>query len=186
MDDILQQDDPRVHEIALECDFEDVALSFEIKTLKNVLDSSKLSGIAATQIGLMKRIVIVRNKRLLDNEDAVNEADFEEIILINPEILSRSEGTEDFYEGCGSVEHGEVFGLVNRPKKIVVEAQYPNGEQFKIKAKGFLARVIQHECDHLDGIIFTDKLVPGTTLLPKTEYLALREKERLDKKSSLS
>ncbi len=61
------------------------------------------------------------------------------------------------YEGCGSVAYAKLFAPVRRPEKIIIEASDANGNQFKLKAEGFLSRVIQHEYDHLDGIEFTEK-----------------------------
>lgn len=100
-------------------------------------------GLAAPQIGVSKRIVVV------DIGDNLFE-------MINPEILS-SEGEQTSREGCLSVP--ETVGLVKRAKKIVVAYTNRDGEELQIEAENLLARAIQHEIDHLDGILFTDKAV---------------------------
>lgn len=88
----------------------------------------------------------------------------DDIILINPKITQKSSETELDWEGCLSVP--DRYGLVERYKKIKITAKDLNGNKLKIKAEGFFARTIQHETDHLDGVLFTSKVV-GKTLTQK-------------------
>ena len=81
----------------------------------------------------------------------------EDYVLINPKIVSTSKETEIDYEGCLSVPN--VYGKVARYKKIKVDALDVSGERIKIKAQDFFARTIQHEIDHLEGILFTDRVI---------------------------
>jgi len=74
-------------------------------------------------------------------------------IFINPEITARSTETGTIYEGCGSVSGPGSFGAVSRPKEITVSAWDELGRKFELRCDGLLARAIQHECDHLDGIL---------------------------------
>ncbi|HNX29006.1 MAG TPA: peptide deformylase [Syntrophomonadaceae bacterium] len=98
-------------------------------------------GLAAIQIGVPKRMIVV------DPGDNYIE-------LINPVILSR-EGEKKASEGCLSVP-GKV-GLVNRAQKVTVKALNRAGEEFTVEAEDLFARVLQHEIDHLEGILFIDK-----------------------------
>jgi len=102
-------------------------------------------GLAAPQIGQWFRIII-----------AQPNPEEEPLVLINPQIEKTSRRKETMEEGCLSL-HG-ISGLVERPTKIVLEAIDINGQIIKIKAKGLLARIIQHEIDHLDGILIVDKI----------------------------
>lgn len=134
----------------------------EIKDLaKNLLDTAlsqtdpEAAGLAAPQIGVSKRVCLVR-KFTIDPNDPKVEV-IKNFILINPKITSRSSSTDIRYEACLSIP--EIFGKVQRNKQCKVEALNENGEKVKIKAKGLFARIIQHEVDHLDGILFTSKTI---------------------------
>ncbi len=118
------------------------------------LDNEGGIGLAAPQLGIPLRIIIVEIK---DTEIARNTKikPTSLIVLINPEIIKTSEEQEKREEGCLSVPN--VWGLVMRPLKIKVMGLDRQGKKIKIKASDLLARVLQHEIDHLDGILFTDK-----------------------------
>ncbi len=100
-------------------------------------------GLAAPQVGLAKRLFVL------------NEPDGAKMCLVNPEILER-EGEEKGQEGCLSLP--EIYLDVPRATRIVVRAQDVYGEVREFEAHDFLARIIQHELDHLDGIIFLDRV----------------------------
>jgi len=101
-------------------------------------------GVAAPQVNLNQRLAVVHT----DDETGP-------LVLINPEIIETS-GSEVGLEGCLSIP-GE-FGFVERHETIVVKTQDMKGRYQQVKASGFFARAIQHEIDHLDGVLFTDKL----------------------------
>ena len=107
------------------------------------------AALAAVQVDRLDRVVIVRS-------DFDNKSVREFTTLINPEIV-KYEGTliED-YEGCLSVK--ECYGKVPRYSKVRVKAIDINGHEIRIKAEGFLARVLQHEIDHCNGITFVDRI----------------------------
>lgn len=106
-------------------------------------------GLAAVQVNILKRIVIIRA-----NQEDRSEKTF--ITLINPKIL-KVQGTPEYdFEGCLSVR--DIYGRVPRYPKVKVQALDINGQEFRITAEGFLARLIQHEVDHTNGILFVDHI----------------------------
>lgn len=107
------------------------------------------AALAAVQIDALERVVIIRS----DFED--KEAN-EFTTLINPEIVKYEGKLVEDYEGCLSVK--DVYGKVPRYSKIRVKAINAEGQEVRFKAEGFLARVIQHEIDHTNGIVFIDHI----------------------------
>ena len=105
-------------------------------------------GLAAPQIGVMKRVVV------MDVSDDKEKP--EPLKLINPEIIWESEETSVYQEGCLSIP--EQYADVERPAEVGMRYMDENGETHEIEADGLLATCIQHEIDHLDGILFTDYL----------------------------
>jgi peptide deformylase len=104
-------------------------------------------GLAATQVGVLKRIIVY------DNIEAGYGMDPQ--ALINPEIIV-AEGCVKDEEGCLSIP--EIKEIVERNEKITVTGMDRSGREVEIEAEGLLARIIQHEIDHLDGILFVDRL----------------------------
>jgi peptide deformylase len=107
------------------------------------------AALAAVQIDRLERVVIIRG-----NFD--DKADREFITLINPEIVKYEGTIVDDYEGCLSVSN--IYGKVPRYSKIRIRALDEHGNEIRFKADGFLARVIQHEIDHTNGIVFVDHI----------------------------
>ena len=105
-------------------------------------------GLAAPQVGILKRIIVID----------LYEKD-EQYTIINPEIISEK-GEQCVDEGCLSFPN--QFGKVRRPKEVVVTGLNLDGKKIKIKAKDLLAQALSHEIDHLNGIVFTTKVEPGT------------------------
>ena len=105
--------------------------------------------LAATQLGQLFRIIVIRE----DFEDKTNK-NFS--VLINPSITKREGKIIEDYEGCLSVP--DVYGRVPRYEQVKIKAYDVNGKEFRLTAKGFLARVIQHEIDHTNGILFIDHI----------------------------
>ena len=107
------------------------------------------AALAAVQIAQPYRMVVIRN-------NFENRADKSFSILINPEIV-KAEGTqEEDLEGCLSVK--DIYGAVKRYHKVKVKAQDLSGKPVRLTATGFLARVLQHEIDHTNGIVFVDRI----------------------------
>jgi peptide deformylase len=141
-----------------------------IQDLIDTMREHTLIGIAAPQIGEPFRIFITEvrstSARQVDMPDDLR-------VYINPKIVSSSKDTNEIYEGCGSVMNGNLFGPVIRPKEITVQAQNREGESFQLTCDGILARVIQHEYDHLYGIEFTEKVSDYKKLLHGEFYRQL-------------
>lgn len=107
------------------------------------------AAMAAPQLGINKRIIIIRD----DTEDK-SSTTF--TALINPEVIKTDGKIIKDYEGCLSVPF--LYGLVPRPEKARIKAQLLDGQEVRIKADGMLARTLLHEIDHLDGILFIDHI----------------------------
>lgn len=105
--------------------------------------------LAAVQVDQLLRVIIIRND--FDNKD-----DRRFFALINPEVI-KGEGTLEYdHEGCLSVKN--VYGLVPRYPKVRIKAKDLKGNDIRLKAEGFLARILQHEIDHTNGILFVDHI----------------------------
>jgi peptide deformylase len=113
------------------------------------------AGLAAPQLGVLKRVLIARN--FYEDPGNPNNTKYENVVLINPKIVSHSQETNIDWEGCLSIP--DTYGKVQRYNQIKVRTEDMDGQEFTIKASGFFARIVQHEIDHLDGILFTSKLV---------------------------
>lgn len=113
-----------------------------VKAMKETLRQAQGVGLAANQVGKDQRLFVA-------------ETDGKTYVVANPEILKASPKTVPMEEGCLSVPG--VWGLVERPESVEIQGKNQFGKKIKIKARGLLARVFQHEIDHLNGILFIDK-----------------------------
>lgn len=134
-------------------DFNAVRLDELIKELSLTMKERGGVGIAAPQIGELKRVFIYEVDA---NPRYPNQAPIPYTVIINPEIINYSADEDDFYEGCLSVPN--LRGLVPRSTEIKIRAQNLNGSTYEKKVKGFEARIIQHETDHLNGILFLSRV----------------------------
>ena len=115
-------------------------------------------GLAAPQVGILKRVVVMKMKFLLQKLVVLYD-DKGPYVLINPEII-KQKGEQEVEEGCLSFPN--QFAKVIRPSEVTVKALDRDGKEYKLKGKGLLAQAISHEVDHLEGILFVDKIIPGT------------------------
>jgi len=115
-------------------------------------------GLAANQVDLPLRMFVVN----LESDPAQGD----EMVFINP-VVSMPKGTEEAEEGCLSLPG--LYGQVTRPERINVTSYSINGDEFVAELDGLLARVVQHETDHLDGILFTDRLTETGKLQVRPE-----------------
>jgi len=134
-----------------------------IKDMEKTMVKNKGVGLAAPQVGINEQIILVT----LDNKKILP--------MINPRILEVSDETAIAEEGCLSLP-GE-WGKVRRPKKVIVEFMTPKGQKTVMKFADFEAREIQHEIDHLDGVLFTDYLKEEDITLDM--YNSKQEAERI-------
>lgn len=111
-------------------------------------------GLAAPQVGESIRVLVA-------------EYEDEAVALVNPEIIKRSEDEELGQEGCLSIP-GLIGDDVPRASAITVKARDPRGKEIRVKAEGWFARILQHEIDHLDGVLYTDR-IPADKVRPVTE-----------------
>lgn len=105
-------------------------------------------GLAAVQVGILKRVIVID---LYDDKGP--------IVLINPEIV-KTKGEQEVDEGCLSFPN--KFAKVVRPLEVTAEYTDRNGKRMRVKAKELLAQAICHEVDHLNGVLFVEKMIPGT------------------------
>ncbi len=108
------------------------------------------------QIGKPIRLFVIAKKIFgIDINNPERNKDKKDLIFINPKIVKTSKTKQLLEEGCLSVRY--VYGKVLRPEKVTIEAHDENGKKFSRGFSGLLAQVVQHENDHLNGILFTDK-----------------------------
>lgn len=123
-------------------------------------------GIAAPQVQRSLRIIVVEyhgNERYPEGSEIPLE------VYVNPVITWTSEETKEFWEGCLSVK--DLRGLVRRPSACTMEAHTRHGEKVVVNAEGFLAVVLQHEIDHLNGKVFLDRMDDLTQLSYEKEFM---------------
>jgi peptide deformylase len=110
-------------------------------------------GLAAPQVGVSERVIVVEYFEDEEAEDAPKKL----YVVVNPEIKAAAEQIEPGVEGCLSVPGWQ--GEVERAVAVTVKGQTRRGQPMKVKAKGWLARIFQHEIDHINGVVFTDRAV---------------------------
>lgn len=166
---VLQIGDPRLKaENRKVTDIKSPQTAKILKDLIKTMRVNELIGIAAPQIGINYRIFVTEpRKTKFRKGDQVDNLR----VYINPKIINYSEQKNLIYEGCGSVVYGKLFGPVIRPKDIIIEALDENGQKFKLFCDGILARVIQHEYDHLKGVEFTEKISDYTKIMEEYFYI---------------
>ena len=122
-------------------------------------------GLAGPQVGVGKRVMVVD----------VNEEDGRRFALVNPTVVEQSRALEKEEEGCLSIPG--VAAHVERPSTVVVEALDETGRPVRIEADGLLARCLQHEIDHLDGVLFIDRISPLKRSMLLKKYRSLQAEE---------
>jgi peptide deformylase len=131
-----------------------------IADMFETMDAAKGIGLAANQVGVARRVAVV-------------DVDDDRFVMVNPRLVE-TEGRASAEEGCLSIP--EIYGDVTRPDRVVVEALDAEGRPYRKEASGLKARAIQHEIDHLDGILFLDHL----SLVRRQMLLAKWRREHKD------
>jgi peptide deformylase len=145
----------------------DEALDQLVADLVETMHAAPGIGLAASQVGVEQRVAVV--------DLSVGEDRSQILVLVNPMLVS-SEGREDDSEGCLSIP--DFTEKVTRPESVVVTACDARGDAFEVAASGLLARAIQHEMDHLDGVLMLDRASREDR---KEALRALREQEQADR-----
>lgn len=161
---VIKQPDERLRKRSLPVTVFDAAVAELFGSLEQAMLAGPGGvGIAAPQVAILKRMVVV------DCRHAQRPCKHHGLLcMANPEIIERSEKEDLGREGCLSVP--EWVGVVPRARRIAVRYQDVAGEWREISAKGFEARVIQHELDHLDGILFIDRVVSTRDLVRRAAH----------------
>ncbi len=139
--EVVQVGDDVLRQRCFEVEAFDEKLWALLDDMKDTVKKEQGAGLAAPQVGILRRVVVVD----------VEEGYFE---FINP-VLLQQKGEQSGWEGCLSVRGKS--GIVSRPMKVTLSYQDRTGEKRILKAKGFFARAICHELDHLDGVLYIDK-----------------------------
>ena len=151
---ILKMGDPRLQQIAEAItDFSCQQLTHHIKDMIDTMRHFQGVGLAAPQIGISKQIIVLE----VNNNERYPQAETIELdVLINPQILEYSEQKTLGWEGCLSLPG--LRGRINRALSITYQAQNPQGHEYTKTVEGFHARIIQHEFDHLQGILYPQRI----------------------------
>jgi peptide deformylase len=146
---VRQYPDPVLRMKANEVGDFDESVTGLVERMTLLMDEARGVGLAAPQLGVLRRILVYR------------KADEEPVVaLVNPRAVSTGEEVETADEGCLSLGAATVVVEVERPTALKIEASSPEGEPISIEAEGLEARVIQHELDHLDGVLIIDRTTP--------------------------
>lgn len=141
------------------------------KIVRDLIDSMRyhgLVGMAAPQIGIGLRVFVTEPRRT----KVRRAGDSDDVrVFINPKIVRYSKKKRVGGEGCGSVARAGLFGMVPRSESVTVTALDAKGKKFVLTAKGLLAAIIQHETDHLNGVVFLDRLPSMESLMSREEYV---------------
>ena len=163
--EIRKYPDPVLHQKTGRVETIDGTLRRLIEDMVETMHAAPGVGLAANQVGIARRVAVV-------------DADDDRFAMIDPVILE-AEGRATAEEGCLSIP--EIYGDVSRPERVVVEATDEHGHRYRKEATGLKARAIQHEIDHLDGILFLDRVGP----LKRRRLLADWKKSRKGQTSYL-
>ena len=139
---VVQVGDEVLRQRCFEVENFDESLFRLLDDMKDTVKKEQGAGLAAPQVGVLRRVVVV---------DVEEEGYFE---FVNP-VITAQKGEQSGWEGCLSVRGKS--GIVSRPMKVTLAYQDRYGEKHVLKAKGFFARAICHELDHLDGVLYIDK-----------------------------
>lgn len=140
---IVKMGDPLLNKVSRPVEKFDARLHTLLDDMADTMRLAEGCGLAAVQIGILRRVCIV------DAGDGLVE-------LINPKIVGQS-GKQEEGEGCLSCPN--TWGVTSRPMSVIVEAYDRHGKKFRLKGEGLKARAFCHEIDHLDGILFTTKVI---------------------------
>lgn len=143
---ILRYPDPRLHQVAAPVTEFDDALRRLVQDMAETMYAAPGIGLAATQVDVHRRVIVID---VSEDKSALQ-------VFVNPEIVASSDDRKVYEEGCLSVPG--VYDEVERPDRVTVRACDAHGVPFTLEADGLLAVCLQHEIDHLNGVLFVDYL----------------------------
>ena len=152
---IVQDGDPILKKVCRPVTKFDDRLATLLDDMRQTLLDADGLGLAGPQVGMMRRLFVCLDDRDMPEGELPPDYEYKFIEFVNPEILERSDETVERYEGCLSFPGHN--GAIARAKHVKVKAQDRRGEWFTLEADDMLARCIQHENDHLDGITIMDR-----------------------------
>jgi len=166
--EIVLLGDPILRRRAKEVEAFDDSLRDLVRDMFITMAGAEGAGLAAPQIGLGIRVLVADVRREQDEQGSL-------VAVVNPSIVETSSEEDRTSEGCLSIPG--VTEVVCRPERAVVEGLDPEGKALRIEASGLLSRVLQHEVDHLDGVLFFDRISPLKRRMLLKKYRKLRAEE---------
>ncbi|EYU21618.1 hypothetical protein ABFS82_09G094700 [Erythranthe guttata] len=167
--DIVKAGDPVLHEPAQEIRPDEIGSDRIQKIIDDMVKVMRVApgvGLAAPQIGIPLRIIVLEDTKEYisyaskQETEAQDRRPFDLLVVINPKLKKIGNKSAFFFEGCLSVD--EFRAVVERHLEVEVTGFDRNGQPVKVNASGWQARIFQHECDHLEGTLYVDKMVPRT------------------------
>lgn len=169
MPDIVKAGDPVLHEPTQDVPVGEIGserIQKIIDEMVKVMRNAPGVGLAAPQIGIPLKIIVLEDTNEYisyapkDETKAQDRRPFDLLVIINPKLTKKGNKTALFFEGCLSIDGFRA--VVERHLEVEVIGLDRNGKAIKVDASGWQARILQHEYDHLDGILYVDKMVPRT------------------------
>ena len=164
--DIVYYPDPQLREKSHPLEEYNQELADLARAMLDFMYDSRGVGLAGPQVGLNSRIFVMNPTGDRNQPEA-------ERVVINPEVRSRR-GASTGEEGCLSLP--DIYAEVTRPDRIEVAYRDPSGKEVELDLEGFQARVFQHELDHLEGILFIDRIEPAEKILVRKKLKKLEER----------
>ncbi len=170
--DIVIYPDPRLRRKNSPVTQFDATLADTVRAMFQTMYATQGVGLAAPQVGINQKLLVF-------NPSGKAEDAAQEVVLCNPKLIHKSKQSEEGQEGCLSFP--EITGQVLRFVEVKVQAQDLSGQEFELELEGWEARIFQHELDHLDGILFIDRMTPASRsqAKPQLEELVQTYKESL-------
>ena len=162
--DIVLYPDPRLRAKNARIEQFDAALETLARDMFEAMYRTGGVGLAAPQVGVNLQLLVY------NPTGKPGEAD-QEVVLCNPRLAWKAKGKDSGQEGCLSFP--EIYGHIERPVKVRIEAQDLRGEAFEMELEDWEARIFLHEFDHLDGILFIDRMTPADKALAKSRLADL-------------
>lgn len=157
--DIITEPNPQLHEICDPVTVFDEQLTTTAANMRETMHAKRGMGLAAPQVGLKQRLIVIEYQPRDNQDESIPYT-----ALVNPRVTWTSPDKIIMWEGCLSLP--KLEGQVARPKRVRVKAQDLDGNKIELRASGLFARILQHEIDHLDGILYSDRMAPGAKPTP--------------------